>query len=238
MTAKDRKSALFGHLKNAILTQELAPGSDLDEIILCDSFSLSRTPVREVFRDLEGLGFLDIRENRGARVTNLSHTTIRDFFLSAPMIYSAILRLACRGATSDQLAELKSAQVAFVRALKDGGPEERTLTNNRFHEITGEMSGNVYLLPSFGRLLIDHSRIGITFFRAALEDSGGNNDVMAAILNESSEHHDTIIDAIEAKDEALAAKIAEDHWALVRREFEQFVMPSSIEAPLGRAGAY
>ena len=39
------------------------------------------------------------------------------------------------------------------------------LENNRFHEIMGEMSGNVYLQPSLGRLLIDHARIGHTFFR-------------------------------------------------------------------------
>ena len=39
------------------------------------------------------------------------------------------------------------------------------LENNRFHEIMGEMYGNPYLQPSLGRLLIDHARIGHTFFR-------------------------------------------------------------------------
>lgn len=233
MTAKDRKSALFGHLKSSILTLELPSGTDLDENLLCDSFSLSRTPVREVFRDLEGLGYLEIRENRGARVTNLSHTTIRDFFLAAPMIYSAVLRLACRGAVPKQVAELKEAQRKFAKALEDGSPEDRTLTNNRFHEITGEMAGNDYLLPSFRRLLMDHSRIGITFFRAANQGGSGPCEELQQILQDSSDHHDKMIKAIETKDEVLAVRVADDHWALVRQEFEQFVMPSAIDAPLG-----
>lgn len=94
MSAKDRKTALSEHLKQVVLTCELAPGQDLDEVALCEQFELSRTPVREVFRELDGEGFLDLREGRGVRVAELSHTTLRDFFLAAPMVYGAVLRLA------------------------------------------------------------------------------------------------------------------------------------------------
>jgi DNA-binding GntR family transcriptional regulator len=130
MPAKDRKPALLAYLKRAILTTELRPGEDLDEVALCAKFGLSRTPVREVFRDLDGLGFLDLRENRGPRVAELSHTTLRDFFLAAPMIYGAILRLAARNATTAQIEALRGAQDAFRAGLRDRGPAERTLANN------------------------------------------------------------------------------------------------------------
>ncbi|NEO86898.1 MAG: GntR family transcriptional regulator, partial [Spirulina sp. SIO3F2] len=37
-----------------ILTTTLAPGSDLDEVQLANEFGLSRTPLREVLRELAG----------------------------------------------------------------------------------------------------------------------------------------------------------------------------------------
>ena len=93
LSPKARKAALFDHLKRAILTLELAPGADLDEAELCERFDLSRTPVREILRELDGLGYAVWRDKRGARVSDLSTRTLHDFFLAAPMIYGAILRL-------------------------------------------------------------------------------------------------------------------------------------------------
>lgn len=226
MAAKDRKTALIDHLKHAILTLELEPGSDLDEVALGEAFELSRTPVREVFRQLDGLGFVELRDNRGARVAALSHTTLRDFFLAAPMIYAAILRLAARNARPAQIEALKAAQVRFREALRTGVAAERALANNRFHEITGEMAGNIYLLPSFQRLLIDHARIGMSFYRP-------RTNQMVQNLDTARHHHDLIIAAIEAGDEDRAAELAEEHWALSRDQIELFVMPAALDAPLG-----
>lgn len=226
MSAKDRKAALLDHLRRSILTLELEPGSDLDETALCEAFGLSRTPVREVFRDLDGLGYVDLRENRGARVAELSHTTLRDFFLAAPMVYGAILRLAARNARAGQVDALKAAQKAFRAALRSGDVAERALANNLFHEITGEMAANIYLLPSFHRLLIDHARIGMTFYQP-------RSGKMAENLTEASQQHDQIIAAIEAGDENAAARLAEEHWALSRDQIELYVMPAALDAQLG-----
>lgn len=228
MQASDRKTRLTDHLVREILTQTLAPGTELDEAALCEAFDLSRTPVREVFRDLEGLGYVRLRDMRGARVADLSHRTLRDFFLSAPMIYGAILRLAARNATPEQLANLKAAQSDFRRTLRDGRAEDRTLANHRFHQITGEMAGNVYLAPSFNRLLIDHARIGVTFYRP-------RNTDMADRLSRASDQHEAIIEAIAAGDESEAARLADDHWALSRDLIETFVMPASLDVSLGQA---
>ncbi len=226
LSPRNRKAALADHLRASILTLDYHPGSDLDEVAICERFGLSRTPVREVFRDLDGAGYVELRENKGARVAALSHTTLRDFFLVAPMIYSAILRLAACNATAAQITQLKAAQNAFTAALRQGSAAERALTNSRFHEITGEMAGNVYLIPSFQRLLIDHARIGMTFYQP-------KNQQMADNLAKASEHHEAIIAAIEAGDEDAAAALAEAHWALSRDEIGRFVLPTPLDLGLG-----
>lgn len=225
---KRRKSDLYDHLKAAIMTLELRPGADLDEVSLSAEFSLSRTPLREVLRQLAGEGYADLRENRGARVSEMSHTTLRDFFLAAPMVYGAILRLAACNARPAQIEALKAAQEDFRAALRTGDAAARAMANNRFHEVTGEMADNIYLLPSFQRLLIDHARISMTFYRP-------QNSDMAENVSEAARHHDQIIAAIEAGDEAAAGQLAIDHWNLSRDQIEIFVMPAGLDLPLGTA---
>ncbi|MFK7835924.1 MAG: GntR family transcriptional regulator [Sulfitobacter sp.] len=220
------KDALSAHLKTSILTLELQPGADLDEAALSETFGLSRTPLREVFRDLAGAGYVELHAGRGARVAELSHTTLRDFFLAAPMVYGAITRLAAQNATPDQIDALRAAQDQFRNALRAGGAAERTLANNRFHEITGEMAGNTYLLPSFRRLLIDHARIGMTFYQPTPDEPPEN-------LTKASAHHDEIIEAIVARNADAAARLADDHWHLSRDQIARFVMPSPLDARLG-----
>lgn len=220
------KAMLYDHLRMEILSTRLAPGADIDEARLSAEFDLSRTPLREVLRQLAGEGFVQLRENRSTRVTDMSFHTLRDFFVAAPMIYGAILRLAAQNADAAQIAALRTAQDAFRAALRQGSAVDRALANNRFHEITGEMAGNVYLLPSFHRLLIDHARIGTTFYRPQTPE-------MARNLDAASRQHDEIIAAIEAGDEARAGALAEAHWTLSRGQIEMFVMPGALDLPLG-----
>ena len=91
--------------------------------------------------------------------------------------------------------------------------------------MTGEMAGNLYLLPSFKRLLIDHARLGMTFFRPQTTELSNK-------LALASEQHDAIIAAIEARDEKTAGRLADDHWNLSRDQIESFVMPAPLEAHL------
>ena len=122
----------------------------------------SRPPLREVLRQLAGEGYVQLIENRGAQVAPMSHTTLRNFFIAAPMIYGATTRLAAENATQAQIIRLKECQLAFRQAIKSGDAAERALGNERFHSIIGEMADNEFLMPSLRRLLIDHTRIGMT----------------------------------------------------------------------------
>lgn len=225
--AKKTKAQLYDHLRMEILSTRMEPGADIDEAALSAEFALSRTPLREVLRQLAGEGYVQLRENRSARVADMSFTTMRDFFVAAPMIYAAVLRLAAQNARPEQIEALKAAQKAFRAALRTGTAVDRALANNRFHEITGEMASNIYLLPSFHRLLIDHARIGTTFYRPQTNEMADN-------LDTASQQHEDIIAAIESRDEDRAAQLAHEHWALSRGQIEMFALPAGLDIPLGQ----
>ncbi|KEJ89249.1 GntR family transcriptional regulator [Sulfitobacter donghicola] len=218
-----RKAALLEALRTRVLTQAIVPGADLDEASLSEEFGLSRTPLREALRELAGEGYVDLTRNRGARAAEMSHHTLRDFFLAAPMIYGAILRLAATHAMPLQIEALKQAQIQFRSALNSGDTAAKALANNRFHIITGDMAANIYLNPSFKRLLIDHARISMTFYSADESEE----------TSQAADQHDEMIQAIVDRNPEAAAKLAEDHWALSRHRITQFVMPEALNNRLG-----
>lgn len=220
------KDKLYDALRGQIMTMELEPGVDLDEASLSREYGLSRTPLREVFMQLAGEGYVELRKNKGARVSDFGPKTLRNFFLTAPMIYSATTRLATQNAKSQQVVELKAAQDEFKRTLKGGSTQERALSNNRFHALIGEMADNAYLLPSLNRLLIDHARISMTFYKP-------QNNQMADNTALACEQHDAMIEAIETGDGDRAEELAIAHWNLSRHQIEMFVMPSALDVPLG-----
>ncbi|MEL7098887.1 MAG: GntR family transcriptional regulator [Pseudomonadota bacterium] len=224
----DRKAAAHEALSRRILTLDLAPGVSLDETQLSAEFGLSRTPMREVLRQLAHEGYAARHEHRGVRVAELSPQSLRGFFLAAPMIYAAILRLAAQHRTERQLTALEAAQAAFVRALEHGTAADRAMANTEFHRVTGDMAANPYLAPSFSRLLIDHARISMTFYQP-------HGAAQAQSVAAASTQHDAMIAAIADRDADRAASLAHEHWQLSRHEIERFVMPTPLEEVLGAA---
>lgn len=218
---KGGKSVLVETLKRQILTLELEPDHDLDEVQLSAKYGISRTPVRDVLRRLAGEGYVEIRENRGARVIPMNHATLRDFFLVAPLIYEAVGRLAVQNFRIDEMEQLKACQERFRAAVAAGEPDAMVVENCMFHGIVGAMAHSAFLRPSFNKLLIDHARIGHTFFRP-------RNDGMRANLATAAAHHDQFIAAIGERDEAGVVRLVQAHWELSRSDMEMFIAPARL----------
>lgn len=220
---RDSKTTIYEDLKRQILTMELCPDEVLDELTLSERYGISRTPVREIFRRLEGEGFVQIRENRGTRVVPMDHTTLRSFFQVAPMVYAAIGRLAVHNFRPRQLNELKATQQRFRSATQERNAHAMVLENNRFHAIMGEMADNKYLQASLDRLLIDHARIGDTVYRP-------HNEQMERHLELAVSQHDLFIEAIERRDEEAVARLVFEHWEPARQNMEMYVAPQGMQA--------
>jgi DNA-binding GntR family transcriptional regulator len=221
----DRKAALGDALRRRILTMQIAPGAVLDEVALSEEFGLSRPPVRELMRQMAGEGYIELEANRPARVTSMSYHALRDFFLVAPMIYIATTKLAAEIASKADVDALKEIQRQFRQAAADRDVEGRIFSNNEFHHEIGRIARNDYLMPSLTRLLIDHGRIGRTFFR--------NDPAAREQLNVAADQHDEIIDAIERHDPEAGARIVRAHLDLSRRNMAAYAAPEGMDVPAG-----
>ena len=217
----NKKQVALTDMKQRILTLDLVPGSGLDENELSVAYGLSRTPLRELFQQLAGEGYVTLAPNRGATVSSMDFTAMRKFFQTAPMIYASVSRLAAENRTNDQVEQLAKTQKDFRGALKAKSTNEAAMHNHRFHEIIGDMADNPYLTSSLNRLLIDHTRMSPTFYRS---DTTANQKRIKL----ASTQHDAIIEAINARKPATAVQLTLEHWDLSRDQIEKYVQPDPL----------
>lgn len=224
-TGSRRKASLADILRRRILTMEMEPGAIVDEVAISEEFGVSRSPVRELLRQMAGEGFIELEPNRPPRVTSMSYHALREFYLVGPMIYIATTRLAAEKATKADIEILKRVQSGFRKAIEDGDVEERVVANNDFHLQIGLIARNDYLMPSLRRLLIDNGRIGRTFFRNVPEAMQQSETACS--------HHDQMIEAIEKHDPNQAEAVVRAHFDLSRRNMAEFAAPEGMNlAPM------
>ncbi|MEZ5479708.1 MAG: FCD domain-containing protein [Thiolinea sp.] len=151
----------------------------------------------------------------------MNHKTLRNFFMTAPMLYAAVGRLAADNGTARQIDELRAAQHEFRNAGIRHDPDGLVFWNDRFHALMGEMAANPYLKPSYERLLIDHARISQTFYRRRSQDTQER-------LEEAARHHDLMIECIAEGNAAGMVALIREHWELSRSQMEHFVRPDPL----------
>ena len=71
------KQICLDDMKHRILTLDIAPGADLDETSLSENYGVSRTPLREVLQRLAGDGYVEMSDNRGAKVASMNLDVMR-----------------------------------------------------------------------------------------------------------------------------------------------------------------
>lgn len=224
-----RKDEIIDKLKREILMLERAPGTPLDEASLSRQFDVSRTPLRDILRTLAGEGYVVITQNKGAMVAPMDPKSMRNFFMTAPMIYATISRLAAQNARACDIDRLAETQKQFKQAVASQSVEQLVYYNDQFHSQIGEMADNDYLMPSLQRLLMEHARIGQTFWQ-----SGDGN--RAQNIQEATRHHDEFIDVFAAHDEEAAVALTIAHWQLSKTNMDEYIRPNPLASEIDLAG--
>lgn len=224
--AINRKQKLSDELRRRIMHMELQPGAVVDELALSEEFGLSRPPVRELMRQLAAEGYLELEANRSARVSAMNLDSLRSFFLAAPLIYVATTQLAATRASLQEVRTLEEIQANFRRAIEEQDVKRRVVFNNQFHLEIGRIARNDYLMPSLRRVLLDHARLGKTFYRISVTPD------MQRDADTAVDQHDKIIECIARRDAEGAGQIVREHMQLSRRRMAEYAAPTQLDVPL------
>ncbi len=103
-------------LTQAIVTGELKQGQKLSEADLATRYGISRGPLREAMRQLEGMRLVKRVPHAGARVIKLDISTMADLY----RVREALEGMACRTAAE----EMSQHEVTSLFALLDAHEKE------------------------------------------------------------------------------------------------------------------
>jgi DNA-binding GntR family transcriptional regulator len=118
-------------LRERIFSQELEPGSWIDELKLAEEYGISRTPLREALKVLATEGLVTMKLRRGAYVTEVSQRDLSEVYHLLALLESDAARAVAQGADDRQLRELQDLHERLAGAVSDR--EEFFRINESFH---------------------------------------------------------------------------------------------------------
>lgn len=133
-------------LSEAILDGTLEPGERLVETDLQKQLGVSRSPLREAFRDLEKKGLVTIVPRRGTFVREITRTDLEENFPVRASLEGLAAREAYPRITPDQLGEMNNALKGMREAGRAGDAEGYRQNHLKFHEVFIAASGNTLLI--------------------------------------------------------------------------------------------
>lgn len=193
------RDVVFNTLREAILKGELRPGERLMEIHLANRLGVSRTPIREAIRMLELEGLVLMIPRKGAEVAGISEQGLRDVLEVRRSLEELAIELACQRMTDDDILELKKTQEEFRRAVRTADAMTIAETDEHYHDIIYNGTGNSRLIQILYNLREQMYRYRLEYIKDA--------DKRQILVVE----HDQILKAIQNRHVAEAKAAIREH---------------------------
>ena len=186
-------------LRDRIVQGELAPGSRLNERVLCSELAISRTPLREAFKTLAAEGLVTLHPDRGASVTPVSIETVRQIFEMLGALEGLAGELACRNITDAQLNEIRALHYQMLVHHARGELAEYFRFNQQIHIKIVEASGNPMLDQTYRKL---NSHVRRARYMANLS---------AERWDRAVKEHEQILEALSCRDSIRLQTLLREH---------------------------
>ncbi len=85
---------VYERVRNAILDGELAAGTVMSQVALAEELGISRTPLREALRLLQGEGLIEAEPNRRVRVAPMTASDMEELCVMRVTLEAEALRLS------------------------------------------------------------------------------------------------------------------------------------------------
>lgn len=146
---------VLAELRSQIIRGSYRPGERLTEDRLADDFGVSRNPVREALRVLDGEGFVRVIPRKGAVVAVPDSQLVDELFHIRTMLEPFAAELVASRISDAQLDELKQIVDHSREATEQRDYARLTELNSVFHQRIVELSGNRWL-RSVGTSIYQH----------------------------------------------------------------------------------
>lgn len=209
------REVVADELRAMIMRGDLKPGERLLEDRLADRLGVSRNPVREAIRALEGTGLVEVLPRRGAYVSQLDNDRIHQLLELRALLEGFAAERAATNRTDADLERLQKLIDEGRRASKENDVVRAAACHREFHRAIERASGNQYLEGAVAPLRHQTELV----FSVLLEHRGAPG----------WEEHDRILAAIAERDGDEARDGTYAHMASVINDLDQRTEPTSTD---------
>ncbi|MGC4029707.1 MAG: GntR family transcriptional regulator [Steroidobacteraceae bacterium] len=206
MNSKPLSDEVFENVLALIFSGELLSGAPVNEVGLAQRFGVSRGPVREAVRRLQGLGLVSREAYTRARVVNLTAQDVLELFQMREVLEGLACRLAAERMSEEEIAQLSAGLEQARHALFEDGPGAPDSKTFDFHDRIVRASGNQRIIDALCGDLYHLLRLYRRSSGAVVE----RKDAAYA-------EHWQIIRALKTRDGDLAESLMRSHIARAAR---------------------
>lgn len=187
-------------LRDRIVRELLPPGSRLIEREISEQLGVSRTPVREAFKELAAEGLVLLRPNRGAEVASFDREIAGSLFDVLAELEALAAKSFVRRMDVQSLRYLEELHLTLAQHFASRDLERYFTANSAIHDLLIREAGNSVLAETHHRLMT-RSRMGRHMAIASDQ----------ARWAQSFDEHELLMTAVRRYDDMAAAAIWRRH---------------------------
>lgn len=187
------------YLSNAISSFQLRPGEAIDESALIQELGVSRSPVREAIRLLEGEGLVERVPHKGVFVCKATSQEIQESFPIRAIIEGMAAAQAVRNMRDSDLASIESTFQKMEQAIRENNSKQYAKLNFEFHRKFIKFAKNTTIEQVLKTLGRRSAWILFTLFSTSQS------------MELSHQEHVRILAALKKRDPQLAAETVRIH---------------------------
>ncbi len=180
--SSSRSFPVYDSLRQAIIEQALKPGVKLPEDSIGETFSVSRTTVRNALVRLDAEGLVDLQPNRGASVAVPTIEEAHDIFEMRQCLEREVMQRLCKMDVKPVVKALKM-HLAEERKYLDVDTTRSIRLAGEFHILLAELTGSKILANYVNEIVSRCSLVLARFAQAHSAKCGldEHTDIIAAI---------------------------------------------------------
>lgn len=192
-------------LRYKILHMELKPGQPISESEIGEQLGLSRTPVREAFKDLANASIVEIQPQKGTFVSLIDMEMVEEARFLRSALEKVILGLVCDNISQEELNSLEENVMLQELAMNRGDAYRFFTLDNSFHKGLFKACGKEKTYDLINGVMVHFDRIRALNLKEM---------DMAGPL----EDHRNVLAAIKSRDSAKAIAAMDSHLTRVNSD--------------------
>ena len=203
-------------IRRDIILGRLDPGTVLVQERLCETYGVSRVPIRDALLTLLAEGF--VRRNRRNQMVSAewSSDDLLDTFRIEALLSGMAARLASQNASDEEIHEL---DLLLKRGEAAGDPPDRSITA----EVTWQFHRGINRAAKSRRLIASLRAVSVTFVQDFMKE-------VPQWWCHSSEQHRAIFEAVRARQPEVAESLMRDHFEAAGQYMAQILRQQRGEA--------